>query len=320
MLAMETVLPFILLVVGFVLLIKGADWLIEGGSGLAKKLHVSPMIIGLTVLAFGTSLPELVVNIFASIEDKSAITIGNVIGSNIANIGLILGITAVISTITVHKRITRREGPFLILTSLILLVFFSDEFLSGRANMLSRGESLGLLVLFVVFIYSIVKMKGVESERDDTPEKRGMAHLISLGVLGLIGVSYGGDMVTDNASLIALMLGMSEVLIGLTIVSLGTSLPELAASISAAKKGYPDMAVGNVVGSNIFNSLLIFGVSGSIRPIAFASSNYVDFFIMIGFTVLLFLFTFKSFKVTKPTGALLLVLYLSYIGFVVWRG
>lgn len=319
---MHFILPAFLLLLGFVLLVKGADFLIEGASGLAHRLRIPPLIVGLTVLAFGTSLPELVVNIFASLNGQSGITIGNVLGSNIANIGLILGVTGMFYALPVQRGLSRKELPFMLLTALVLLVLVAD-FWTNRAilNMLSGSDALILLLLFVIFLYILVAFNSKAVSKMDTPTVPHPLWILLTSLLfGLVGISFGGDLITTNASTIASYLGLSEVLIGLTIVSLGTSLPELATSLTAARRGQPDLAVGNVVGSNIFNTLLVLGVSASLHPIQFLTSNLIDLLVMLAFFFALFFIILARQKITRLHALLLLGAYLFYFIYVVYRG
>jgi cation:H+ antiporter len=317
---------WLLLIAGLVLLLVGGGMLVKGASGLARALGVPPLVIGLTVLAFGTSAPELAVNIAAALKDRSAITFGNVVGSNIANIGLILGLTALVRPLQVHRSIVIREIPVMLGVTALTILLATDHLTWGGADMIQRHDGVILLVAFAVFLYITArsalrdrKQDRLVRETEDLGEKarpiRSGAALF-LTLLGLGGVLLGSDWTVDGAAGVARSLGLSEAVIGLTIVALGTSLPELVTSLAAALKGHADMALGNVVGSNVFNLLLILGVSASIRPIAVPEAGGSDLWALAGFSAILLPFAISRRKLGRTEGALLFAGYLFYM---LWR-
>jgi len=317
---------FILLTaLGFGFVILGAHFLVNGACSLAKKLGVSELVIGLTVVAFGTSLPELFVNIIASIQGNTDIALGNILGSNIANIFLILGFSGIIFPLAVTKGTVWKEIPLSLLAAILVGILANDYLIdAGNISALTRIDGLVLISFFIIFLfYSVSIAKEVPSIKEQIPTKLygTMRILISI-VAGLFGLILGSRWVVTGASGFAQMLGVSQSLIGLTIVAVGTSLPELATSAMAAYKKNPDIAVGNVVGSNIFNIFFILGVSSIIRPITFKAKSNIDVGVVIIASLLLFLwmFTGKKRMLDRWESVVFLVLYLSYICFlIVWR-
>lgn len=318
------ILNFILLVVGFVLLIKGADVLVDGSASIAKKFGLSSLMIGLTIIAFGTSAPELIVNIFSSIAGSSDIGMGNIIGSNISNILLILGIAAIITNLEVADSIVKKQIPFSILAVLALFFLINDSLINNIGqNGLYRSGGLVLLLFFGIFLYytfSLAKEEKIEAEE----EIKNLSNIKAFFfiILGILALFVGGKLIVDNASAIAISAGLSEAFIGLTIVALGTSLPELAASIVAARKNQIQMAVGNVIGSNIFNLLWVLGLSALIKPIEFNPDLNFDIIFLILVSLLLFvlIYTGKKLKFTRKEGYVLVALYLIYIISISFRG
>ena len=308
------ILDIVLIVVGFVFLIKGADWLVGGSSGLAKKHNVSDLVIGLTIVAFGTSAPELVVNSIASIDKHSDIVYGNIVGSNNFNLFFILGIVALIFPITVQRSMIRKEIPFsLAITALLMLL--SNAVLGQKENILSRWDVGLMLLLFIGFLYYMFKQSSAEPPADEIQAKPlTNTKIWTFIVVGLGALVAGGRMVVTGAENIATDLGISEKIIALTIVAAGTSLPELVTSIVAASKKNSDIAIGNVIGSNIFNILFILSVSGLINPIAFQASFNREMLLLMGGTILviIFMYTNKKHKIDRPEGALLLGIFLAY--------
>jgi cation:H+ antiporter len=322
---MSSLLPYLMIVIGFAFLIKGADMLVDGASAVARRFNVSDMVIGLTVVAFGTSAPELAVNVLAAVQKTTDIAIGNVIGSNIANIFLILGIAALIRPLRVTSEIVWREIPMCLLAALVLAVLANDRFIDGgMTDSLTRIDGLVLLCFFAIFIYYAVagalKVGDIaELPLTDVLGTRRALLLVGLGLLGLIG---GGQMIVSGAVSISRLLGISEVVIGLSVVAIGTSLPELATSTMAARKGNADIAVGNVVGSNIFNILFILGTSASIQPLPFRTQGNVDIGTVLLATILLFLFMFtgRRHAIDRWEGFLFTSLYAAYMGILIFRG
>jgi cation:H+ antiporter len=304
-----------LLILGFVVLIKGADWLVNGASSLAKKHNVSDLAIGLTVVAFGTSAPEMVVNIFASLQNHQEIVFGNIIGSNNFNLFVILGIAGLITPLVVQSSTVRREIP-LSFIAIILLFFLANDFLLPDRQVLSRFDGVILLAmfgLFLLYVYRQLKADPAEMEDLDLVHSHGKIWLLIL--IGLAGLVIGGRLVVTSAIEMATAMGVSEKIIGLTIVAAGTSLPELATSMVAALKKNNDIAVGNIIGSNIFNIFLILGVSSLIRPLGFDASFNTDLYLLsLGTIVLLvFMFTGKKKKLDRWEAALLLAVYIVYM-------
>jgi len=315
-----------LFVIGFVFLIKGADWLVSGASSLANRLGVSALVIGLTIVAFGTSAPELTVNLLASFQGNTDIAIGNIIGSNIANILLILGISAIIFPLAVQRGTVWREIPFAILAVLVVTIMANDIFIDGSASSaLSRIDGLVLLSFFAIFLYyifSIAKQPANETEAETEIKQYTTRKSILMILGGLVGLVVGGKWIVDGAVMFATQLGISEALIGLTVVAVGTSLPELATSAVAAYKKNVDIAIGNVIGSNIFNIFWILGISASITPLPFSPALGLDLGVVTVVTLLLFLALFvgKRHTLERWQGWLFVVLYISYTVFLVFRG
>ena len=310
-------IDILLLAVGFVVLIKGADFLVEGAASLAKRYRVSELVIGLTIVSFGTSAPELFVSILAGIEGKTDIALGNILGSNIANILLILGLSAVVFPLSVSKGTVWKEIPFGLLAALVLGFMANDRLIDGeQASRLGRIDGLVLLSFFVIFLYYSVGIAlQVEYAEEHAPS--GTISPIKASVLlfvGIAGLALGGHLIVGAAEKIALKFGMSESFVGLTIVALGTSLPELATSVAAAYKRKLEIAVGNVVGSNIFNIFFILGISAVVRPLPFSEASNVDIAMVIGASVLLFItmFTGKKRVLERWEGALFIVGYAAY--------
>ena len=313
------------LILGFVLVIKGADWLVEGASSLAKKLHVSDLVIGLTVVAFGTSLPELSVNVAASIKGSSEIAITNVLGSNVANIFLILGISSVIFPLMVTKGTVWKEIPLSFLAVLVLGILAGDRLIDGKdISSLTRTDGLILFCFFAIFIYySAGIAKGTSPMTDAVMGKtyslrKSMVYIFA----GLALLIIGGKSIVEGAVDVADGLNISESVIGATVVAVGTSIPELATSTVAAYRKNPDIAVGNVIGSNIFNVFFILGLSAIIKPLPVQSSDYVHIVAAIVGSVILFLcmFTGKRKILDRWEGVILVMGYLVYLYFVVSLG
>ncbi|GAB3069035.1 calcium/sodium antiporter [Salinicoccus sesuvii] len=317
-------MEYVLLIVGFVLLIKGADYFVEGASNIAVKLNVSPLLVGLTIVAMGTSSPEATVAILAALEGSPGVVLGNVIGSNIVNITVVVGLTALIAPLTVQSETVRKEIPFALLAALVLMTLMADVALQGlEQNIIGRGDGLIILLFLAVFLYYVFEMArknragSVEAVDSDTGESWLKNILFTLG--GLVAIIFGGELVVSNATEIALTLGMSEALVGLTIVAIGTSLPEIMTSITAALKGKGDMAIGNVVGSNIFNIFFVTGAASTVAPIAAESKLFFDGWVMVGLTVLLLIFSRTSFKIGRREGAVLLAAYVAYLVYIIIR-
>lgn len=316
------VLTVLLLFLGFALLIKGADFLVKGASALARKFNVSELVIGLTIVALGTSAPELVVSVVSSTKGLNEVVYGNVIGSNIFNLFLILGVSAVIFPIVVQRSTIKVEIPYSLLAVLLVFFLVNDELIWNGKNYFSRTDALILLVFFSIFMYYIFKnMKNETPEPSvDNKPKQAMGILILMIIGGLLGLVFGGQLVVDNAVVIARSFSLSDKLIGLTIIAAGTSLPELATSAVAAYRKNSDISIGNVVGSNIFNLLFVLGISGVISPMDYNPSLNVDVYVVMAGTVLLFiLFLGKTSRLTRWEAVILLVGYISYVAYLIWR-
>lgn len=321
----------ILFIFGFIALVKGADIMVEGSSAIAKRFGVSSFFIGLTVVAFGTSAPELVVSALASLKGSVDISLGNVIGSNISNTLLILGVAALIAPLLVKKATLNKEIPFSLLAVLAVALMVNDKLIDNTATGgLSRIDGLVLILFFAIFIYYTFGISREEegaisrAVHEIAEEKPKYTASVAIGmvVVGLSGLAVGGKLIIDGAISLAGFFGVSQAFIGLTIVALGTSLPELAASSIAAYKGKTDIAVGNVIGSNIFNMFWVLGVSAAIRPLSFPQLLNIDFAILIAVTILLLFLVYFGKKniLGRWEGLSLLLLYLAYIGYLVIRG
>ena len=317
------ILSFVLLAVGLLVLIYGANYLVEGASALAKKFKVSDLAIGLTIVAFGTSAPELVVNSIASFQGHQDIVFGNVIGSNNFNLFIILGITGLLTPLAVQSSTAWKEIPISLVAIVILFMMVNDAVLTSNAeNLLSRWEGILLLVGFIGFLFYVYKQLTSEESIETSPEKKLPNLKMSLFIAGgLAGLVIGGQLVVSNAISIAENLGISEKIIGLTVIAAGTSLPELATSIVAAAKKNADIAVGNIVGSNIFNILLILGTASVISPVSYSDSFNVDLYIFAGGTIFLILamLTGKRKILDRWEAAILLIFYLVYTVYLVAR-
>ena len=309
------VIQVALILVGFLLLIKGADILVNGSSAIAKRMRISEIIIGLTIVSIGTSMPELFVSTTSAIQGSSDISIGNVIGSNICNLLLILGLSSIIHPVKFQKQTIKIENPMLIVLSIIFLIMCNIN------QDISRIEGIILLVFFVAFLsYTIImgrKSKNdaiLEISLEDAKNISVVKNVVFI-LLGIVGLKIGGDLVVNNAKLIATALNMSEKIIGLTIVAIGTSLPELVTSVTAALKGESDIAIGNIVGSNIFNLLFIIGVSAVITPITYNISYNFDMIILFVAMILMLIFPFIKPKdeMSRSNGAIFIILYIIYM-------
>lgn len=316
----------VILIVGFVFLVKGADFFVEGASSAAKLLKVPTLIIGMTIVAMGTSLPETSVSIAASMSGKNALAVSNAVGSNIFNLIVVLGVCAVISELKVSKDVLKRDYPFSVFCAILLLV-------TGSIGMsLGRIDGIIFLVIFVIFLLVLIKnaldarkrgevsemeleMTEEMSEMEDLPVWKCILYIIG----GAVAIKFGGDWVVDSASTIAASFGISQTLIGLTICSVGTSLPELVTSITAARKNELDMAIGNVVGSNVFNILMVLGLAATVSPIAFLMENVIDIVVLLVFSLITWLFCVTKKKIGRGEGIAMLVMYAVYLVYICMR-
>jgi cation:H+ antiporter len=316
--------PFLLLFTGILLLLVGGTSLVRGASGIARALNVPTMVVGLTVVAFGTSTPELVVSITGAMRGSTDIVFGNAVGSNLANFGLVLGVAAIMSPIGLHGQLVRREVPFLLLITAILMVMAWDRPLSNTEPLLDRGDAIILFLLFTVFIYFMVR--DVIRDKEDpvlievtsfpTTTKQTAGKNWGLLLVGFLLLIVGGEMTITNGEAIALQLKLPEVVIGVFVVAIGTSLPELVTSAIAAHKGETDLALGNIVGSNIFNSLMVLPTAAIVKPISIPAMGNWD--LAVGFVFVLAvipLFLFSNARLGRTAGAALLGSYLAYMLF-----
>lgn len=312
---MELLLQLVLLVLGFVMLIKGADWFVEGASKIADKFGIPQLVIGLTIVAMGTSAPEAAVSISAAFQGNAGITIGNVVGSNIMNILLILGLTSAITVIAVQKSTTRYEIPFLIGISVLL------PLLGMIDGSLGRLDGAILWICFLVYLGYLLRMaKKGQDVLEEVPEAEAGDSLFKMILMVLVGgvlIVWGADVTVDAATRIAQIFGMSDRLIGLTIVAFGTSLPELITSVTAGIRGKADIAVGNIVGSNIFNYLFVVGTTALIAPVAFAANFVIDSIVAVAAAVLLLLFVAKHRKLGRAGGVTMLLAYGVYFVYLI---
>ena len=299
------ILQVFILAAGFFLLVKGADWFVEGAAGIAKKMGIPQLVIGLTIVAMGTSMPEAAVSITAALNQNAGITVGNIVGSNILNILIILGITALITNVAIQRSTLRYEIPYMIGITIVLLVF------GATSSVITATEGLILLILFALFLLYLfvgAKNEDMQEEAAEIPVWKCLLFMLAGGIL----VVKGSDFAVESASEIARFFGMSERFIGLTIVAFGTSLPELVTSVTAAKKGNAGIAIGNIVGSNIFNIVFVIGITALICPVPFENKFLFDTVIAILSGALLWVGTVKHKELRKPCGIVMLVCYSLY--------
>ncbi len=315
-------LPILFLILGLVILIVGAELLVRGSASLARKLGMSTIVIGLTVVAFGTSAPELIVNLLAAVNDTTDLAIGNIVGSNLANILLILGIGATVKALRVKEGTTFKEIPFALLAIILVAIMGNDVFFDGSVtNMLSRSDGIAFLSFFAIFLYYTYGLSRVSGESEPVEMYKNSTAILMF-VAGIGGLFLGGKLIVDNAVTLASLAGMSEALIGLTIVAIGTSLPELATTIIALKKGHTDLAIGNAIGSNIFNVFWVLGLTAVISPLEFDAAANMDVLMASFATLLLFGFMFlqKKHILQRWQGVMFVLLYVGYMAFAFVRG
>ena len=299
----------VLLVMGIVVVLKGADWLTDGAVNIASRFGVSQMVIGLTIVAMGTSMPELCVSMVSALKGTPDLAVGNVVGSNTLNTLLIVGCSALVAPIMVKRSSVRRDIPFAVLASLLMLIFCLD-------GGIDRLDAALLFILFAVFMFVTVKYgKNEGTEAKTTAAPLGKAALLL--VVGLVCLILGSNLFVDNASFVASTLGVSDAVIGLTIVAGGTSLPELATSMVSAKKGNSDIAIGNVIGSNVFNILMIIGVTGLVKPMHIKGITSLDLIVMLASMLLLWFFCRTTYKVKRWEGAVLAISYIAYLAWLI---
>ena len=320
----------LLLAVGFAFLVKGADFFVEGSSSIAKKLKVPPIIIGLTIVAMGTSLPETAVSVTASLVQNNELAVSNVVGSNIFNLMFVIGVCSILTSIMVQKATVVRDIPLSLGCALFLLVLGISGLGDKTGMTLGHADGVIFLIVFAGYIFTMVRsaMKaraaGQKVEIEGVEECDNMKELsygksILFLIVGAAAIAFGGDLTVDTASRIAIELGMSQTLVGLTIVSIGTSLPELVTSVVAARKNEVDMAVGNAVGSNIFNILMVLGISSAISPVALIRENIIDIVLLMVFSVMVWIFAGTRKKIERKEGIIMVVVYLIYCAYIIAR-
>lgn len=320
----------LLLAVGFAFLVKGADFFVEGSSSIAKKLKVPPIIIGLTIVAMGTSLPETAVSVTASLVQNNELAVSNVVGSNIFNLMFVIGVCSILTPIMVQKATVVRDIPLSLGCALFLLVLGISGLGDKTGMTLGYADGVIFLIVFAGYIFTMVRsaMKaraaGQKVEIEGVEECDNMKELsygksILFLIVGAAAIAFGGDLTVDTASRIAIELGMSQTLVGLTIVSIGTSLPELVTSVVAARKNEVDMAVGNAVGSNIFNILMVLGISSAISPVALIRENIIDIVLLMVFSVMVWIFAGTRKKIERKEGIIMVVVYLVYCAYIIAR-
>ena len=326
---MSILLNILILIVGFVALIKGADFFVEGSAAVAKKFHIPGVIIGLTIVAMGTSAPELAVSVSAGLSGSNALAISNVIGSNIFNLLVVLGVCAILHPVAVEKGIMKRDFPYSIVITIILGLFSAGYLFTGKSGTLADGVmqtgtiyrwvGLILIALFIFYLYLTVRaaLQNREEGEDfgDIPMWKSLLFIIG----GAAAIVIGGQLVVNSAKAIALFCGMSETLVGLTIVAIGTSLPELVTSIVASRKGQNGMAVGNVVGSNIFNILLILGLSSTLHPIPVGMESLIDMAVLLVMSIIVFIFCRSGKNLGKKEGFIMVLFYVAYTVYAIMR-
>lgn len=304
---MEIAINAALTIVGLVLLCFGGNWLVNGGVNIAKKFGISKMIIGMTVVAYGTSTPELAASIAAA-RDHGEMILGNVIGSNIANVGMVIGIAAIIAPLIVSKTTIRKEVPIMLGVSLLLVALSIDGEISQYDGILLIGS----LIVFTIFIYKDATKQRIKNTDEDIPKKNAYGKSIGLIAIGIALLYVGAILTVDNAVILAQSFGISERIIGLTVIAIGTSLPELITSVIAVRKGHTDIGIGTIIGSNIYNILMIMGVGATIAGVAVVSEVFIDYAVMIGFSLVL-LVAMKKGLITRPIGIGLVAAYLIYL-------
>ena len=325
------ILVLAFLVIGFAFLMKGADFFVEGSSSIAKRLKVPPIIIGLTIVAMGTSLPETAVSVTASLVNNNELAISNVVGSNIFNLMVVVGVCSILTPILVQKETIKRDIPFSLICAFLLLGL--GILAVGDKSGMTLGHLDGMILLgfFAGYIVAMIRSAMKARAAGKNVEIEGIEELEEgIGILswpksilfivgGALAIAFGGDITVDAASRIAIDLGMSQTLVGLTIVSIGTSLPELVTSVVAARKNEVDMAVGNAVGSNIFNILMILGIASVLNPMALIRENIIDIAILIGFSLIVWIYAGTKRKISRKEGISMVCLYLIYAGYIIWR-
>ena len=307
----------VLLVIGFIGLVKGADFFVEGASNVAKRLRVPSLIIGLTIVAMGTSLPETAVSISASLQGSNSLAVSNVSGSNLFNLLVVVGLCAIMQTVEVDQETIKRDIPFSLLAAILLITLG----VTGGMT-LGRLDGIILLVLFSIFIFMMIR-SALNARNNAPDEETKVEQSIPVSIISIVGgatgIALGGDWVVDSASTLAMAFGMTETLVGLTIVAVGTSLPELVTSIVAARKNEVDMALGNAIGSNVFNILMVLGIASAISPIALITNNLFDIAVLIACTLVVWGVVFKTKELRRPMGIFMVLTYVAYMAYIIIR-
>ncbi len=315
------IMPWIVLVVGLVLLIKGADWFVEGASGVAAKFGVPSLVIGLTIVAFGTSAPEAAVSISSALKGSSGIALGNVVGSNLFNLLAVVGVCSVMRPTVIDKSIIKKDFPYNLLATVVLAITMIDTFFGDLpVNVISRTDGLIIIAFFAIFMYYTISA-GLSEKAEVDEEKKiySIPKLIMLLVVGIAAIVIGGQAVVNGASDIARAFGVSETLIGLTIVAVGTSLPELVTSVVAIRKGEDDIAIGNVIGSNVFNVLFIIGIAAAIKSIPVDAMLITDILMLLAISLVFYFSILKRRKVNRAGGIVMVIAYVLYMAYAVIR-
>jgi len=312
-------LNILLLIVGFIFLVKGADFFVEGCSKIARSFGIPTLIIGLTIVAFGTSAPEAAVSTIASLTGKNDIALGNVVGSNICNLLLVLGLSGLFGNLTCTKKVISRDMVYSIFAYVVLIILSAGFFINGESTgIITRTNGLILLCFLCIYVYALV---GEAKENIKKKEKKEKFHFVNIFfvLIGLVGIILGGQLVVNSATKIASFIGVSDNVIALTVVAIGTSLPELVTSVIAVKKGETDLAIGNIIGSNIFNCFFILGLSSTVSPVTFGFNSFIDMIIMLFIGVLVLIFTLKNNRIGRVKGSIMLSLYAIYTIFILFR-
>ncbi len=321
---MSSILAIVLFVVSLTVVVKGADYFVRGAASIAAKLGISPFVVGLTIVAIGTSAPEVVVNVLAAYKGATALSVGNILGSNIVNVTIGLGLAALITPLAIKKQTVWKEIPFVLLASVLVLVLGSDCLVEPQCgdNMLGRTDAFALLAFFLIFIVYTFGLTRVRNEEEEDIAVYAWARSIVFTVGGIVALVGGGKVAVDSAVAIAVALGLSQNLIGLTIVAVGTSLPEIVTALIAVRAGRTDFVVGGIVGSMIFNTFFALGLTALVRPLPFTPANTTDALVLIAVTAALFgaLFVGRRHTLSRTQGALFVATYVVYIAFAIWRG
>lgn len=315
------ILPWIVLAAGLVLLIKGADWFVDGASGVAAKFGVPSLVIGLTIVAFGTSAPEAAVSVSSALKGSSGISLGNVVGSNLFNLLMVVGFCSIIRPTVIDKSIMKKDYPYSLLATIVLALAMLDKFFGDMPdNVITRTDGFIILAFFSIFMYyTISSGLGAKEEVEEKKETKSLVKLLVLLGVGIAAIVIGGKAVVEGASDIARSFGVSETLIGLTIVAVGTSLPEFVTSVVAIRKGEDDIAIGNVVGSNVFNILFIVGIAAAIKSITVDPTLITDIFMLLGISVVFYLAVLKKRTVNRAGGMVMVATYVAYMIYAIVR-